>query len=460
MARTIDRIDVTTMACRANAQLAGDESLALNDRDIVLELKVALRRSRLLQRMQEFRSAHSQPIHSKTTNDRARLNKPDLMLRVKNASELFVALLSTLSDEKKSSLKHMQLHDLLDKRTWLNVLIANARRPTPQADFEVLHNKLLFIDEYPLADTTHSPPKNAAIPAVSAVSAELKYTRRCAVTACLCGVLTLLIAFLSCAPFLADIWGTLLAWSSSSKMEYRTALALLVLGLSIAGFQLITYITTPVQSQANTAAQSTKSTKIELKVSLRRAFAGCIGPLLLGFGTGISASAGFGAFGLTVMLDGLYTTYGVPYWVSQTVLSIACYLLAWKWARIPLGLGTVPALLLIGPAISFGAGLTNMDPGFAGNLLAFIAGTLIFSFGIALSAAAALGPDSLTALSLAAEDAGKWPIPRSTFFFNVAAIAIGIALAGNFGIATVLNLLALPLLLHYQIPPLRQFLQP
>lgn len=183
--------------------------------------------------------------------------------------------------------------------------------------------------------------------------------------------------------------------------------------------------------------------------------AGFFGPILLGLGQGISVSAGFGSFGFSVLLDGLYASFHTPFWFSQLVLTLCLFLLAWQWARIPLGLGSIPTLLLIGPAISLGATLTPQDFLFVGNLAAFITGLLFFSLGISLAAAAALGPDGVTALSLAAEKRIQWSVPRSTFMWNGMAITIGTGLGGNLGIASLAGLVCVPVLIHWMLPHLR-----
>lgn len=186
--------------------------------------------------------------------------------------------------------------------------------------------------------------------------------------------------------------------------------------------------------------------------------AGFLGPVLLGFGLGISVSAGFGSFGFSVLLDGLYYTLSIPLWLSQIILTVTFYFIAWQWARVPLGIGSLPALLLIGPAISVGASLTPTDFQFMGNLAAFVTGLLIFAFGISLSGAAALGPDGVTALSLAAEKRQGWPVPNATFLWDLLAILIGYLLGGNLGIATFAGLLGVPVLIHWMLPRLRRLL--
>lgn len=192
------------------------------------------------------------------------------------------------------------------------------------------------------------------------------------------------------------------------------------------------------------------------RASRRRMCAGFGGPLLLGLGSGISVSAGFGPLGFSVLLDGLQASFGAPLWMSQCLLTVLFYIIAWKWARIRLGMGTLPTLLLIGPAISLGATITPGSLSFGGDLAAFLAGLILFALGISLSAAAALGPDGVTALSLAAEKRHRLPIPRANFIWNLLAIIAGVLLGGSYGPATVIALVTVPLLIQLLLPWLRR----
>ena len=154
------------------------------------------------------------------------------------------------------------------------------------------------------------------------------------------------------------------------------------------------------------------------QASRSRMIAGFLWLLLLGVGSGISVSAGFGPLGFSVLLHGLNETFGAPLWLSQLLLTVLFYLIAWKWAKIALGMGTLPTLLLIGPAISLGATLMPITLPMAGHALAFASGLTLFALGISLSAAASLEPDGVTALSLAAEKRHALSIPKANFLWN------------------------------------------
>lgn len=198
--------------------------------------------------------------------------------------------------------------------------------------------------------------------------------------------------------------------------------------------------------------------KQTLGTSQARLLAGLGGPLLLGLGSGISVSAGFGAFGFSVLLDAIYTVTNLPLWLSQIIITLFFYSAAGLWAGISLGAGTLPSLLLIGPAISFGSTITPDTVAFSGNLVAFVVGLLLFALGISLAAAAALGPDGITAMSLAAEKRLNLAVPHSNFLLNFIAISIGLFLGGTFGPATVIGLFVTPLLIGKTLPVLRNWL--
>ena len=107
------------------------------------------------------------------------------------------------------------------------------------------------------------------------------------------------------------------------------------------------------------------------------------------------------------------------------------------------------------PGRSLGATLTPITLPMAGHAVAFVSGLTLFALGISLSAAASLGPDGVTALSLAAEKRHALPIPRANFLWNSLAICMGILLGGRYGIATFIGLFSVPLLIGWILPWLR-----
>jgi len=186
--------------------------------------------------------------------------------------------------------------------------------------------------------------------------------------------------------------------------------------------------------------------------------AGVVAPILFGLGLGVATSAGFGSLGFALLLDGLDKVLLAPFWLILPVVTMSCCLLAWIWGRIPFGLGTLVALNIIGPAIVVGSGFAPADASFAGNVMALLLGLVLFSGGISLAAAAASGPDGITALSLAAERVHQWPVPASIVLWDITAIAAGVILGGSVGVATVIGLIAVPFLIQLFLPSFRRAL--
>lgn len=215
----------------------------------------------------------------------------------------------------------------------------------------------------------------------------------------------------------------------------------------------------PVRSIGTPPTRPLISNFIEFRASPSRMIAGVSGPILLGIGSGISISAGFGSFGFSVLLDGLHHVWAAPLWLSQVIMTILFFAIAWCWGRVRLGMGTLPALLLVGPAISLGASITPEFLSLTWHAVAFVTGLFMFAFGISLSAAAALGPDGVTALSLAAEKRWQWPIPNANFIWNFTAIAVGVFLGGNLGPATVIGLVVTPMIIKFFLPKIRSRLR-
>jgi len=277
------------------------------------------------------------------------------------------------------------------------------------------------------------------------------------------GICTVLLPVLATLAFAPGILQTLQMKVSVVTTQYRLIMLLLVVTLTTSFFLWVSkFIGTNVNSAIPISNMNSNtgffSRLFDINASPRRIVAGAMGPVLLGLGQGISIAAGYGTFGLSVLLEGIHKTLFVPFWFSHTIIAICCYLLAWFWGRVPLGLGTLATLLLIGPAISFGSVIVPEGLSLAENISVFALGLFLFALGIALAASAALGPDAFSSLSLAAERVNHWNFPLATLLWDITAITSGMILGGSVGIATAIGLLTVPLLLHLLIPPLRHLL--
>lgn len=441
------------------AQELPPSSLDQHDQ-ILLRLQDALQRSSLVQKFIEFRVCVKATHINSPKAYYTELSSESIALietrrELKSAATDFLRRAPKMTPGEAQLIERLELHSLLYKSTWMKILTNGPPAYFDKWMLDSYYKKLLYLQDYvPSQPSIVELEEQCKSALNSTKQIQQKKYKATVKSLALCTLILCLVIF-GFAKWTPSFSQSVLQVIQTQEAALRTTIVLLIIILSVYVFKLLTNF--PVYPETHPSTRTNKAASFS--TSPKRLLAGIIGPLILGFGSGASVSAGFGTFGVTVMFDGIYQTYGVPYWVTQPVFSIACYVLAWKWAKIPLGLGTVPALLLIGPAISFGATITPQDLSFIGNLAAFFIGTFVIATGIAMSTAAALGPDAKVSLSLAAEKTCYWPIPQSTLFFNTLFILIGIALAGNFGIATVINLFAVPALLKYLVPPLRRHLK-
>ena len=287
-------------------------------------------------------------------------------------------------------------------------------------------------------------------------------TRGGAIYGLITGICAALLTMLAAIAFAPDIVQALQAKAPVGSIPYRLIMLFLLFTFTTSFFLFISKFIVANAKDLLAANVDTNrgffNRLFDVGASRRRILAGAVGPVLLGLGQGISISTGYGYFGFSVLLDGLNKTFLVPFWLSYTVITISCYLLAWLWGRVPLGLGTVAALLLVGPAISFGSQIVPDNLSTAVSILTFSLGLFLFTLGIAFAASAALGPDGLSSLSLAAERAHHWAFSLATLLWDITAIAAGVILGGSIGMATAIGLLIVPILLHLFIPPLRRLL--
>ncbi len=174
--------------------------------------------------------------------------------------------------------------------------------------------------------------------------------------------------------------------------------------------------------------------------SALRLIVGSISPCLIGLGVGISIPLQLGSFTFGAFFEGLLETFGIALWLSNLLLAFSLYFLAWFIGRIMLGVGTLPTIFLISPAIEIGAAIVPEDTPIVARLIILSISLAIFGLGILLSAAAALGPEPVSALCLAFESRYGWSISRSIFAMNLAATTLGFLLGGTIMAATVVSL--------------------
>jgi len=496
----------------------------------------ALTESRLLERVREFRrlSLEVASVNS-DLSDQELAHRADIMLKLKEASEQFNALLSPVDMVHLQVLKELKLERILSKYYWHSLFMANNYPEQGKYELDDLCSKLLNAkyslsvvrfdvvnsaieidaNEYeesegqrvttstlpsipPEVMSVVSPNTNKAVPVSESVDVNVPESQRKSaqpesadseepkgptrsqrsrgserskgsqrsggsISGVISGVVTglsaLLLIVLTTSVFVPDVFQKLQTLVPAGSNAYRLVMLVLLATLTTSFYLMISRVIS-LKSDNHASIVNADSRLFdglfEMRASLRRIFAGVVAPILVGLGLGVATSGGFGSFGIGLLLESLGTVLPVPFWLLVPLVTFSCCLLAWILGRIPIGLGTPIALLLIGPAMGFGVGAASAAPSLMGDIVALLLGLILFSGGISLAAAAAYGPDGFTALSLAAERVHQWPVPLSIVLWDLTAIAAGVILGGSIGIATVVGLIAVPFLIRLFLPAFRR----
>jgi len=468
----------------------------------------ALTESKLLERVREFRrlSLEIASVNSDLSEQQL-AHRANVMLQLKEASEQFNSLISPVDVVHMQVLQELKLEQILSKYYWHTLFLANNHPEQGKYELDSLCSKLLNakyslsvvgfdivnsaveIDADVYTDTdgqrTVTPELPSISPEVLSVVSPVATTTATAhesgtlsnpepqstsvpsaslsgiVSGVVTGLSALLLSVLAASVFFPEFVQKVLTLVPVGSTPYRLTMLILLLTLTTSVYLMITSIVkTNAVNENQTASTNADlfSGLIDKGVSIRRIFASAIAPILFGLGLGVATSAGFGSFGFAVFLEGMSNVLFAPLWLLLPVVTINCCVLAWFWGRVTLGVGTIMALLLTVPAIGVGATVAPNDATFMGNIIALLLGLILFAGGISLAAAAASGPDGMTALSLAAERVHNWPVALTIVLWDITAIGAGVILGGSAGIATVIGLVAVPLLIHLSLPAFRRAL--
>ncbi len=477
----------------------------------------ALTESRLLERVREYRRLCLETTSMNSDLSEQQLaDRADIMLQLKQASEHFNTLLSPVDVVHMQVLRQLKLEQILSKYYWYRLFLANNHPEQGKYELDSLCSKLLNAkyslsvvgfdvvnsaveidaDEYEESDGKHlvktqlpslSPEVLSAVTpkATQAKSANesadvnvpdselaalLSRTESDSVgpvsgvvSVSVTGLCALLLAILAASVFIPDLVQKLQAIMPVGSWSYRLIMLVLLFTLTTSIYLVISRAINTSTNDVALSASKDKHTGLfagllNMNANPGRIFAAVVAPILIGLGLGVATSAGFGSFGFALLLESLNKALFVPFWIVLTIVTATCCVLAWFWGRVPFGLGTLVALLLIGPAIGVGVGFAPTDPTFTDNVIALLLGLILFAGGISLAAASALGPDGVTALSLAAERMHQLPVFLSIVLWDLTAIAAGVILGGSIGIATVVGLIAVPFLIRLFLPAFRRVL--
>lgn len=477
----------------------------------------ALTESRLLERVREYRRLclEIDSVNS-DLSDQQLAHRADIMLQLKQASEHFNALLSPVDVVHMQVLRQLKLEQILSKYYWHTLFLANNHPEQGKYELDSLCSKLLNAkyslsvvgfdvvnsaveidaDEYeeadgkPLVKTQLPTLSPEALSAVTPKPARAKTTNESrevnvpdseltallsrnepdsigpvagVVSSAVTGLCALLLAILAASVFIPDLVQKLQTFMPVGSWSYRLIMLVLLLTLTTSIYMIIskainTNTNDDIASSSKDEHTGLFNELLNMNATPGRIFTAVVAPVLIGLGLGVATSAGFGSFGFALLLESLNKALFVPFWIVLTIVTASCCVLAWLWGRVPFGLGTLVALLVIGPAISVGVGFAPVDPTITDNIIALFLGLILFAGGISLAAASALGPDGVTALSLAAERMHQLPVFLSIVLWDLTAIAAGVILGGSIGIATVVGLIAVPFLIRLFLPAFRRVL--
>ncbi len=496
----------------SNSIQRGDSANTINA-NLHFSVSDALTESKLLERVREYRrlSFEVSSVNSELSEQQL-AHRAEIMLQLKDASEHFNALLSPVDVVHMQVLRQLKLEQILSKYYWHTLFLANNHPEQGKYELDSLCSKLLNakyslsvvgfdvvnsaveIDADVYEDSDGKRLVKSELPSLSpevlsavtsnatqAVIAKrsavvntfessttsnksrskfgLAGTKSGVISRVITGLSALLLIVLATSVFVPDFVQRLQAFVPVGSWPYRFTMLFLLLILTTSFYLMISRVITLNHVVPATKTDSDVSLLFGLftkSASPKRIFTGLVAPVMVGLGLGVATSAGFGSFGFALLLESLIQALPVPFWLLLPIVTMSCCMLAWVWGRVPFGLGTLAALLLMAPTFSVGVGFDPMGPAITGSIIAILLGVILFSGGISLAAASALGPDGITALSLAAERMHRWPVFLSIVLWDLTAIAAGVIMGGSIGIATVIGLIAVPFLVHFFLPAFRR----
>lgn len=173
---------------------------------------------------------------------------------------------------------------------------------------------------------------------------------------------------------------------------------------------------------------------------VRHALLLLFGCIVLGVGIGILLVADFGSDGFSTLVNGGAISAGVPFWVSNLVVSGAFVGVGWIRGVRP-GIGTIVQMVIVGVTVSLTLDVLSTPAALPGRIGLLVIALPIMAVGIAAYLGANLGAGPMEAASLAFDP----PIPFKWAFSALQLITatVGWLLGGTLGFATVVVILAL-----------------
>lgn len=175
-----------------------------------------------------------------------------------------------------------------------------------------------------------------------------------------------------------------------------------------------------------------------------------VGLVVFGVGLGLVVEGGYGQGPWTVFHEGLadHTPLSIG---TATIVTGVLLLVATLGLRVPIGVGTVLNVALIGPATDLTIWLVDTPGSVGGRAALTLAGPLVTALGSGLYLGVHLGPGPRDGLMAGLHQRGL-SIRVARFLIEATAFTAGVLLGGTFGWGTIWWLLVIGPGVQWMLP--------
>lgn len=177
-----------------------------------------------------------------------------------------------------------------------------------------------------------------------------------------------------------------------------------------------------------------RSLRLPLLRGAARPFGVAAGIAVAAGGIAATLQAGLGVGPYDVLNSGVSQQAGITFGTANVLASVVACLVGWRLGA-KVGPGTIAATLLIGPAIDAWRWALPQPSSPGLQVLAFLVGLVLLSYGLSLIIAAGLGPGAVEVLMMGIVVRGV-PLRWARTALEVSMCLAGIALGGQFGVGT------------------------
>jgi len=175
-----------------------------------------------------------------------------------------------------------------------------------------------------------------------------------------------------------------------------------------------------------------------------------VGLALFGIGIGLILQSDLGAPAWDVLHTGLAERLGLTVG-SWTVIVSFIVLILWVPLREPFGIGTLANGLLIGPGVDITLNLVPNPDSLVGDIALLVGGIVLVGLASGMYIGAGLGPGPRDGLMTGLAKRGI-SIRRARTYVELGALAVGVALGGEFGWGTLAFALGIGPVVQFFLP--------